>query len=278
MAGWPYLPMMDPPAEGILRFAAVGDYGTGSLQEGDIAKLIKSWAPEFIITLGDNIYPSEEMDSYDKNVGQFYHEYIAPYKGAYGKGAEINRFFPIPGHLDWDVDQLKPYLDFFTLPGNERYYDFIRGPVHLFMIDSDEREPDGATQTSVQANWLKQQLANEKSAWKIVCVHHAPFTSHRVEDVERMRWPFKKWGADVVLSGFFHIYERLYVDGLTYIINGAGGTWISDFGEIDSRSQVRYNKEFGALMIEASNSYLSFKFINRKGMLIDAYTIEKQIP
>jgi tartrate-resistant acid phosphatase type 5 len=275
MAGWPFLANMDPPAAGVIRFAAIGDYGSGSLGEGDVAKVIKSWRPEFIITLGDNNYELGGIEAYDATIGRFYHEYIAPYDGSYGKGADVNRFFPIPGHRDWDTDQLKPYLDFFTLPGNERYYDLVRGPVHLFMIDSDEREPDGGTENSKQANWLKQQLANDNSHWKIVCAHHAPYTSHHVEDVTRMRWPFKQWGADAVLSGYYHIYERLYVDGLTYLVNGAGGSWVSDFGDIDPNSRVRYNGDFGALMIEANNRYLSFKFINRKGLLIDSYTIEK---
>ena len=49
----------------------------------------------------------------------------------------------------------RPYLDYFTLPGNERYYDVAIGPVHLFAVDSDPREPDGNTEGSVQARWLR---------------------------------------------------------------------------------------------------------------------------
>ena len=53
----------------------------------------------------------------------------------------------------------KPYFDYFTLPGNERYYDFTWGPVHLFALDDIESEPDGVGASSIQAQWLKAGLA-----------------------------------------------------------------------------------------------------------------------
>jgi len=42
---------------GTVRFAATGDYGSSSSNELAVANLIKSWNPDFIITLGDNNYP-----------------------------------------------------------------------------------------------------------------------------------------------------------------------------------------------------------------------------
>ena len=38
-----------------------------------------------------------------------------------------------------------------------------------------------------------------------------------------MQWPYKPWGADLVMSGHVHNYERLIEDGLTYIVSGLGG-------------------------------------------------------
>ena len=65
-------------------------------------------------------------------------------------GSDTNLFFPALGNHDWtDGGGLQAYLDFFTLPesssGNERYYDFVMGPVQFFMVDADPREPDGET-------------------------------------------------------------------------------------------------------------------------------------
>jgi len=274
--GWPFLPRLDPPPEGSIRFAVIGDYGSGKLAERDVARLIKSWNPDFITTTGDNNYPVGAAETIDRNIGKFFHEFIGSYKGKYGRGAAKNLFFPIPGHRDWDTDLLNPYLDFFTLPGNERYYDFIWGPVHFFMLDTDEREPDGATQFSEQARWLKWKLSMSNKPWKLVYAHHAPYTSHQVEDIERMRWPFDSWGADAVLSGYYHVYERLSIGGTPYFINGAGGSTVSSFGEIAPQSQFRYNRDFGAMLVEASDKSINFRFINRKGKIIDSYFMVKK--
>src|SRR6266850_2627455 len=134
------LPQVEPPPKGTIRFAVIGDYGSGSPQERDVALMIDSWKPDLITTVGDNNYPTGAAETIDQNIGRFFHAYISPYKGRYGPGATTNRFFPIPGHRDWDSpDGLQPYLHYFTLPGNERYSDFVWGPVHFFMLDTDER-------------------------------------------------------------------------------------------------------------------------------------------
>jgi len=279
------LPKVETPPKGTARFAVIGDYGSGSPNERDVALMIDSWNPHFITTVGDNNYPAGAAETIDQNIGRFFHAYISPYKGRYGPGATTNRFFPIPGHRDWDSpDGLQPYLDYFTLPGNERYYDFVWGPVHFFMLDTDEREPDGASATSIQGRWLERKLAESKALWKLVFAHHAPYTSHRVPDVEYMRWPFKAWGADAVLSGFYHVYERLLVDGLPYFVNGSGGLWVSNFGEIDAHSRFRYREDFGAVLVDAGDAQITFRFVTRDGRIVDEYVLvknqtrEKSIP
>jgi hypothetical protein len=270
------LPEVAPPPEGTIRFAVIGDYGSGSHHQRDVAQMIESWKPDFIATVGDNNYPIGGAETIDRNIGRFFHAYISPYRGSYGAGATANRFFPIIGHRDWDSPSgLQPYLDYFTLPGNERYYDFVWGPVHFFMLDTDDREPDGADAASIQARWLERRLAESRAPWKLVLAHHAPYTSHAVPDIERMRWPFKAWGADAVLSGFYHVYERLLVDGLPYFVNGAGGLWVSLFGEIDPNSLVRYREDFGAMLVDASESHIVFRFVNRSGRIIDECALVK---
>ena len=272
---WLMLPESEPLATDSIRFAVIGDYGSGTPREWDVALVVDSWNPNFVATVGDNNYPAGSRDTIDENIGRFYHRYIAGYRGRYGEGARENRFFPIPGHIDWDGEALAPYLEYFSLPGNERYYEFERGPVHFFMLDTDEREPDGATVGSVQARWLRRQLGESNAPWKLVFAHHAPFTSHTVEDVERMRWPFKEWGADAVLSGYYHVYERLEVDGLPYFVNGVGGSWHSHFGAIDPASRFRYNDDFGVMVVDADDSRMLFRFIDSNGKILDRLVLDK---
>ncbi|HEX9615981.1 MAG TPA: metallophosphoesterase [Anaerolineales bacterium] len=266
------LPSDTPVAVGV-RFAVIGDYGWGEQGAADVAALVKSWQPDFIITTGDNNYPIGSRETIDKNVGQFYQEYIHPYTGEYGPGAEVNRFFPSLGNHDWDSEQAQPYLDYFTLPGNERYYDFVWGPVHLFSLNGDSREPDGVGSSSDQAAWLQDRLVASTAPWQVVYTHQSPYSSGAHGSVLWMRWPFQEWGADVLLSGHDHSYERVILDGFPYIINGLGGGPIYGFKTPVEGSQVRYNEDYGAMLVEADELHVQFQFISRGGQVIDTFEL-----
>ncbi|NJM41008.1 MAG: hypothetical protein HC853_09660 [Anaerolineae bacterium] len=115
------------------RFAVIGDFGSQAQPAQDVARRVRSWQPELIATTGDNNYDIGSEVTIDHNVGFFYHSFIHPYTGQYGAGAGANRFFPTLGNHDWaSEDEVEPYLDYFALPGNERYYEFVRGPRAFF--------------------------------------------------------------------------------------------------------------------------------------------------
>jgi tartrate-resistant acid phosphatase type 5 len=262
-----------PPGSAI-QFAVIGDYGNGSQPEQDVANLIKSWNPHFIITTGDNNYPSGAANTIDANIGQYYHGFIYPYGGSYGPGATTNRFFPSLGNHDWESPNAHPYLNYFTLPGNERYYDFVWGPVHFFVLDSDPQEPDGISSSSTQALWLQAKLAASTAPWKLVYMHHPPFSSGADHgSTPSLQWPYQAWGADAVLTGHDHTYERIFWGGIPYFVNGLGGAAIYPFGAPVSGSQVRYNADYGAMRVFANATQVTFQFINRAGAVIDSYTL-----
>jgi tartrate-resistant acid phosphatase type 5 len=251
------------------RFAVIGDYGLAGQPEADVAALIDSWQVDFVITVGDNNYPYGFAGTIDANIGQYFHTYIGDYKGGYGEGSPVNRFFPTLGNHDWIFPRAAPYLAYFTLPGNERYYNFTWGPVEFFAIDSDEHEPDGFRKDSAQAVWLKDGLAASIASWKIVYFHHAPYSSGEHGASEWMRWPFEQWGASAVLSGHDHTYERLQIGAIPFFVNGLGGGAIYNFTDIADGSLVRYNDDWGAMLVQASPGQIRFQFYTRKGELID---------
>jgi len=263
-----------------VRFADIGDFGLAGSTEAAVAQLVRSWQPDFIITNGDNNYQHGEAATIDENIGQYYHEYIYPYLGKYGTGATENRFFPALGDHDWyslsctNGSCTGPYFDYFALPGNERYYDFVKGPVHIFILDNNKPEPDGYRVDSIQAKWLQTQLAAAKEPWKIVVNQQPPYSSGSVHgSVQASRWPYKAWGANLVLSGNEHNYERLTVDGMAYIVNGAGGVSLYGFANPLAGSEVRYNANYGALLIDADAQTLTGQFINIEGTVIDTFTL-----
>ena len=89
--------------------------------------------------------------------------------------------------------------------------------------------------------------------WQIVYMHHPPYTSSRRGSVETMQWPYKAWGADAVLAGHDHLYERLLVGNLLYLVNGAGGRALDRFADTPlrgSRVQLqRRPRRFGLLAL-----------------------------
>jgi hypothetical protein len=264
-------------AQSAVQFAVIGDYGKAGTGEKAVADMVKSWNPDFIVTVGDNNYNTGSQKTIDANIGQYYHDYIGSYTGQYGPGSEVNRFFPVLGNHDWDTPGAQPYLDYFTLPGNERYYDFVSGPVHFFMLDGDFNEPDGLQKTSLQAEWLKNGLAAATEPWKLVVTHLPPYSSGMHGSQKVMRWPFREWGATAVLAGHDHTYERLEVDGFPYFVNGLGGAAMYRFVNVLPWSEARYNHNYGAMRIKAMDTSLTFEFysIADNGTLVDSYTISR---
>ena len=270
-------PAFDPATRAV--FAAIADYGVDDNDEQAVAELVDHWAPGYVITLGDNNYDMGLATTIDYNIGKYYSRFIGGYRGVFGPGAAENRFWPALGNHDWnatDAGSDQPYLDYFTaLPGVKRYYDVVVGSIHFFVLDSDPHEPDGITVDSAQAGWLEPRLRASDSCWNVVYFHHPPYSSGDPLYTEpEMRWPFRDWGADLVLTGHQHQYERLEEDGLTYVVAGLGGALNRfDFADTQPGSIGRYNADFGALRVRVTDEQLELEFRNTSDRVIDSFTI-----
>jgi predicted phosphodiesterase len=265
------------PADSRIHLAVIGDYGRSGEASAAVARLVQARDPDFVITTGDNNYPHGEAKTIDRNIGALYARFIHPYRGIYGSGAERNRFFPTLGNHDLQTDDARPYLEYFTLPGDERHYDFRAGSAHFFALESDARSYDGLWSGSRQRRWLAARLAGSPdTCWRLAYFHHPPYASTGKE-VTGMRWPFAKWGIDVVLSGHAHVYERLQVDGVTYFVVGNSGNTLDPFDEAapEAGSLVRFNDDFGALFIEIDGDALDAQFVTRAGRTIDQVRLTK---
>jgi len=209
----------------LYRFAVFGDYGDTDLSgEKAVSALIHSWNVDFILTIGDNVYAPQTLDN---AVGQQYHDYIGNYQGAYGAGSAINRFFPTLGNHEYNENNVTNYLNYFTLPDNERYYDFQVGPVHFFGLNSNKQEPDGRSSTSIQSQWMHATLDASNASFNVAYFHHTPYNPSG--STTTMRWPFEPWGVDAVFAGHQHNYYRENRDDngdgvqLPYTTTGLGG-------------------------------------------------------
>lgn len=268
------------PDPNLTRFAVIGDFGKNNSAEAAVAAMVTSWNPDFVVTAGDNNYENGAASTIDANIGKYYAQYIGNYTGAYGPGSPTNRFWPTLGNHDWGQGNVNAHLNYFTLPGNERYYDVDLGVVHLYAVDSDSREPDGVTAGSVQGTWLQSRLASSTACWDIVVFHHAAYSSGALHgSTVGMRWPFETWGADGVITGHEHLYERLQVGGIPYFVNGLGGATTYSFAASPlPQSVVRYSGNKGAMLVEASNGSITYRFYSVDGVLRDEHMMHKNCP
>ena len=254
-----FTPTPLPPGT-IVRFAVIGDYGFGDADEGIVAAMVAGWNPDFIITTGDNNYPDGALATMDDNVGQFYSSFIGDYQGSYGIGSPINRFWPSLGNHDWNDISCNSsgctggHFDYFTLPGNERYYNVDYGLVGLFGVNSNSGEPDGNSETSTQAQWIQQELSASTACFNIVYFHHPAYSSG--SNRQAMRWPFTPWEADAVMAGHVHSYERLEVDGIPHFVVGS-------------------SHRTGALLVTATTSGITYQYFKVPGELNDELFVPK---
>ena len=298
-------------------FAQIGDFGASAgsgdydgTNAGKVATLVKGWNPQFVITTGDNSYNATGGDMttslYDTNVGQHYSDFIFPFgtgqSSTYTSTATENKFFPAVGNHDYVSDSLALFQSYFTLPGNERYYDFLKGGVHFFCVnsgfasDGDAVEPDALSgsstahrgEDSIMADWLQSKLASSTAHWKVVYFHHSPHTSgdggsnaDYAPGNTSMRWDYSGWGADAVISGHSHNYERLKdASSFPYIVNGSGGAplhgWASSPGLLAGITSVlKYNTKQGAVRGTVTGDTLKFEFIDYDGTVQDTLTLTK---
>jgi hypothetical protein len=291
-------------ADSQTKFAVIGDFGdnTNVPHPQNVADVVNGWDIEFIVTLGDNYYGGED-DNYavswqalDDEVGQYYSQWIGNYQGTYGDGSVENNFFPALGNHDWyHLDSIDIFLDYFSLPGNERYYDFFSGNVHIFVLSNygvgiaeyngewprhgNYGEPDGVSSTSTQGQWLQNQLSvctSTHNHWRIVFGHYSPYKGNK--DDPTARWPYKEWGAHIFFSSHDHFYQVLEVDNFPYIINGVGGTSLRDKHESNDGTEIYYEKDYGACYVEAQASNLFIKFYNESGVLRHIYQVDSAVP
>lgn len=275
-----------------VSFAVIGDYGKDTEGERKVAAMVDSWKPEFIITTGDNNYTFGAAGTIKANIGNHYCNYIynpdAPTtQQCAGQAAtdQVNRFFPSPGNHDhYSAPAMQPYLDYFTLPGDERNYDFVWGPVHLYSINSGAsgkvNYPD-----SPEAKWFTQVVTNSNEPFKFAYFHHPPFSASNHGNNDKMQWPFSSMGINAVMCGHDHVYERINDktdSSVVYMVVGNSGTdnfygcndHPLDAGRFDVTCR---QNEYGAMRVRATKTKCIFEYftVNDPTHPMDTYIIYK---
>jgi hypothetical protein len=260
-----------PNREGSLKFAVLGDFGTGDRPQRELAdqmvKLRSTFPFELVITVGDNIYGGDGPSSMKR-------KFEDPY-GPLLKGGV--KFFASLGNHD-DVDLQTRYAPF-NMNG-ERYYSFKapRQDVRFFALESSYLLPP-------QLTWMQKALDSSREDWKIPYFHHPLYSSgekHGSHEDHRIALEplFVKYNVSVVFAGHDHFYERIKPQqGIVYFVAGSGGKLRR--GNIDRKTGLTasgFDTDQAFLAVEIDGDQLYFNAISRLGRVVDSGIIERREP
>jgi hypothetical protein len=249
-----------------VRFAVIGDTGSGDPQQYDIGKQMAAYYQKFpftlVIMVGDNIYGSERPQDFQK-------KFELPYKALLDAKVE---FFAALGNHD---DPNQRYYKLFGMNG-ERYYTYKKGNVRFFALDSNYMSPD-------QLKWFEQELQSSGSDWKIPYFHHPLYSNgmHGSQtDLRAVLEPlFLKYGVNAVFAGHEHFYERIKPQkGIYYFIEGSGGQLRKGDLHRDVLTEVGFDTDWTFMLVEIAGKDLYFQTINRAGKTVDKGSYPKQEP
>jgi hypothetical protein len=94
------------------------------------------------------------------------------------------------------------------------------------------------------AEWLERSLAESPARWKIVMGHHPIWSSagskfHQARMMRRLILPSLCRHADMYLAGHHHTVQHWQMDGIDYVVTGAGGASNYSLGDTTTANPAR---------------------------------------
>ena len=275
------------------NFAATGDFGCSTNTQNTVANMEKQ-QPELILALGDLSYHS---------TADCWFDIMTPLK---------SKMMITFGYHDVEDGQAKTdqYLKSFGL--EKQFYSYDYNNVHFLIMAAESDYEEGSEQYNFVLQDLKKASENKDVNWIVVSSYGPLYTSpseHKAySSLRDLYHPiFEKYGADLVLSGHNHNYQRTYPisynpndssepvvtnepttvydgqkNGIVFAIVGTGGVNFYSFDGQAPFVDKQFAGDFGFLNIDISNdnshSTLTGTFYdNQAGKILDKFAIEKEI-
>jgi predicted MPP superfamily phosphohydrolase len=254
-----------PVKEGSVRFAVIGDTGSGSEEQRQLADLLMRYRSafpfEFVLMMGDNLYGGESASDYKKKFENVYKELL---------DAKV-KFYATLGNHD---ESNQRFYEHFNMNGEE-YYKFKKGKVSFYALNSNYMEKK-------QLKWLEDELSKDSSEWKICFLHHPPYSSGKkhgsdMQLREVVEPIFLNHGVSLVLTGHEHFYERIKPQkGIHYFISGAGGKLRPGDVKPSRFTEKSFDKDMHFILFEVVDDQIHFQTISRAGQTIDSGILNRQ--
>jgi hypothetical protein len=188
---------------------AAGDIASCSQTGDEATAALIDTLPGTILALGDLAYEDGSAEDFENC-----------YAPTWGRFKDRTR--PALGNHEYKQKGAGPYFDYFGAAAGDRtlgYYSFDIGPWHLISLNSNCSDVGGCSRGSPMEQWLRQDLAATSAQCVLAFWHHPRWytpskqpTTAKLEATDRKMSPFwialMEYGADVVLNGHRHTYER----------------------------------------------------------------------
>jgi len=258
------VPFKLPLKPNSVRFAVIGDTGTGEIPQFEIAQEMQHFHAafpfEFVLMLGDNIYGKNDVNGFKQ-------KFEDPYQPLLRSG--IKFYATLGNHDDPNQRLYKP----FNMDG-KRFYTFKKGDAQFFALDSNYLTPE-------QLIWIQNELSSSSAKWKVCFFHHPLYSNARFHgpdlDLRKQLEPIlQQYGANVVLNGHEHVYERVQPQhGIQYFVLGSGGQLRN--GDLrSSRDTAKgFDSDRAFALMEVAGEELYFQVISARRQTVDSGVLTK---
>jgi chitodextrinase len=187
---------------------------------------------------------------------------------------------PVPGNHEYFTQNAAGYFAYFgSLAGDptKGYYSFDIGAWHIIALNSECSNIGGCGAGSPEEQWLRSDLAAHPAPCTLAYWHRPRFSSGiNGSDANYATWwsDLYNAGADVVLNGHDHDYERFAPQnpshvatssGIREFVVGTGGAEHTPFNAPSANSQVFNANTFGALKLTLHPAGYDWRFVPGAG-------------
>ena len=237
-----------------------------------------------VLPLGDNQYDCGGLSAY-----------LGAYDPTWGRVKAVSH--PVPGNHEYKTPAQAPagtdcdpsgqaagYFSYFGAAAGQPgkgYYSFDVGGWHLIALNSNCAQAGGCEAGSAQEQWLRADLAAHPAECTLAYWHHPRFSSGATHGSQAFMAPIwqalYEGGADVVLSGHEHNYERFAPQtasgeldtarGLREFVVGTGGKSHNYPFQATpiANSEIRNDSTFGVLELTLHDRSYDWKFVPEAG-------------
>ena len=253
-----------PPA-GDAVLAGAGDIAVcGSTTADDATAALLDGIGGTVATFGDNAYPNGTLSEYTNCYGPNW-------------GRHKARTKPSAGNHEYNTAAAAGYYDYFGAAAGDRtkgYYSYDLGAWHVVVLNSNCLFVS-CLAGSPQEQWLRADLAASNKPCTLAYWHHPRFNSgatHGNNTAVQPLWQaLYDAGAEVILNGHEHIYERFAPQtpsggadparGIRQFTVGTGGRGHYSIGTCKANSEVVDNTSFGVLKLTLSAGGYAWEFV-----------------